>query len=126
MITRSKTMADLNSIQQLLTQVKNDLALKASTEQIDKILMMLREKDERIVKLEEIVARQDTVIRLMDRKLDDVESYGRRLNVRIVGIPMLEKGVRETDEDCLEKVKHEVQKLNVGIIPDCVYDRAQN
>ena len=109
MNTRSKTMADLNSIQRLLTQVKNDLALKAPTVQIDEIL---RTKDERILKLEEIVARQDSMIKLMDRKLVDIKSYGRRLNLRIMGIPMPGNGVRETDEDCLEKVKPEVQQLD--------------
>ena len=63
---------------------------------------------------------------LMDRKLDDIESYGRRQNLRIVGIPMPGNGVRESDNDCLEKVKKEVQKLDVmGNIPDCVFDRAQ-
>ena len=65
MITRSKTMADLNSIRELLQQVKNDLASKASTAQIDEILNTLKEKDERISKLEELVARQETMIILM-------------------------------------------------------------
>ena len=125
MITRSKTMADLNSIQELLQQVKNDLASKASTAQIDEILNTLKEIDERISKLEELVARQETMIILMDHKLDDIESYGRRQNLRIIGIPMPGNGVRESDNDCLEKVKKEVQKLDVmGNIPDCVFDWA--
>ena len=69
-----------------MQQVRNDLASKASTAQIDEILNTSKEKDERISKLEELVARQETMIILMDRKLDDIESYGRRQNLRIVGI----------------------------------------
>ena len=69
MITRSKTMADLNTIQALLEQVKIDLSGKASTAQLEQVLEKLKEKDERIEKLEAIVESQATMLKLMDRIL---------------------------------------------------------
>ena len=62
-------MADLNTIQALLEQVKIDLSGKASTAQLEQVLEKLKEKDERIEKLEAIVESQATMLKLMDRIL---------------------------------------------------------
>ena len=60
---------------------------------------------------------------LLERKIDDNESYHRRQSLRITGIPYNQNGQKETEIECLNKVKAEVAKLGVNL-SDCEFDRA--
>ena len=57
---------------------------------------------------------------LLERRLDDLEQYGRRTSLRISGIA---SGENETAEHCLEKVKEEIQKV-APELHDGHFDRA--
>ena len=59
-------------------------------------------------------------MRLFERRLDDIESYNRRQNLRIVGIPPPPEGTRETAEQVTVKVKETIRALNV---PDLDVDQ---
>ena len=60
----------------------------------------------------------------IERRCDDLESYTRRQNLRIVGIPE-PNDASETSEDCLTKVKEEISKLDgVHVYLDVAIDRA--
>ena len=61
---------------------------------------------------------------MLERKIDDNESYQRRQSLRIVGIPQHHGGEKETEEICLQKVKNEIRKLDVDIDLDSALDRA--
>ena len=129
MLTRSKKMAEIIEIKQILEEIKTDLKKKATNDKIDELLAKIEEKDVlitalelRIEILEAKVSTQENTNKLLERKIDDNESYHRRLCLRISGIP--DSGdARETDEDVLNKVKIEVDKLGINI-PNYSFDRA--
>ena len=50
---------------------------------------------------------------LLERRIDDNESYGRKQNLRIFGIPNPKQGQKETEEECIKKVRVQIEKLNV-------------
>ena len=61
---------------------------------------------------------------LLERRCDDLESYTRRQNLRIVGIPEPHDN-SETADECIEKVKEEISKLtDVHLNLDQAIDRA--
>ena len=122
MITRSKKMVELADIHASLEQIKNDLLNKATNEKIDELLKKIDEKDKKIQDLEsrlEILesknATNDNTIKLLERKVDDNESYHRRQNLRIVGIPQPVNGAKESEDECLQKVKNDIDKLGVEL-----------
>ena len=71
------------------------------------------------------VAAAENTSALFERKLDDLESYTRRQNLRIVGILEREEG-DENGDACIEKVKEEINRLgdDVHLDLDAVIDRA--
>ena len=80
----------------------------------------LKKLEERIEALEGKVSFLENSLVLQNRHVHDLEQYGRRLSLRIYGLPVVQK---ETANDVLIKVKKVVSKLGVKI-PDSGFDRA--
>ena len=125
-------MADLENINKILQEIKEDLKTKASNEKIDQLLRDIKLREERIVQLEVKVKKFDLLEarvailennnKVLERKIDDNEQYSRRSCLRINGIPLPENG-KETGDVCLDKVRTVLKDLP-GNIPDCMFDRA--
>ena len=115
-------MASIEELRGLITDVKDQMLTKGNFEELMK---RLDEKDEVISKLEDRIKLLENTNKLYERRLDDIESYGRRQNLRIVGIPPPAHGTKESPEQVTEKVKEVITALNV---PDLdvnqVVDRA--
>ena len=125
-------MADIAELKALIQNLQAELAKTAKQESIDDLLTKLAAKDETIGKLEKRienlegrVAVAENTNALLIRKNDDLESYTRRQNLRIVGIPEPEDR-KETADACIEKVKEEILKLgdDVHLNLDWAIDRA--
>ena len=118
-------MSETNELRTILAQIQTDLAnnTKSTNEKIDALLKKIEEKDAVITTLEERVSFLEKKNELLERKIDDNESYHRRQSLRIIGIPLNENGVKETESECLNKVKAEVVKLGVNL-SNCEFDRA--
>ena len=124
-------MADLAELKQIVESIREDLRGKATTAKIDELLLKINEKDKLISSLQTRVANLDSRLKvventnsLLERRCDDLESYTRRQNLRIVGIPE-PNDASETSEDCLTKVKEEISKLDgVHVNLDVAIDRA--
>ena len=124
-------MAEYAELKQIVEGIQRDLQGLATTEKIDELIRKLGEKDKtieelkvRVGGLETRVAVLENTNKLLDRKCDDLESYTRRQNLRIVGIPEPDDG-SENAEACLEKVKEEIAKLDdVHLNLDMAIDRA--
>ena len=101
---------------ELLTQLKKEI--------YDLMVDQFRERDEKIEKLEsEVAMLQKHVTNLKssyENKTEDLEQYGRRLCLRIEGIPAKEN---ETSNNVLDIVKEKMAEAEVDI-PDNVLDRA--
>ena len=118
----------MNELKALIQNIQNDLKTKATDEKINELIRKIDEKDVKIAKLEEKVGALEGRLSIVEntnaqlvRKCDDLESYTRRQNLRIVGIP--EAG-REDGEACLQKVKEEIGKLGLHLDLDKAIDRA--
>ena len=121
MITRSKTKMGENGEQDLRQIVESIRADMVTNERIDELMSKINEKDVKIAELEERIAYLEKSNSLLERCVDDNESYGRRQNLRIVGIPPPELGIKETADDVCAKVKEAIVALN---LPDATVDRA--
>ena len=124
-------MADFAELKQIVESIREDLRSKATTAKIDELLLKINEKDELITTLQNRIENLDSRLKvventntLLERRCDDLESYTRRQNLRIVGIPEPDDA-SETSEDCLTKVKEEISKLDgVHVNLDVAIDRA--
>ena len=119
-------MSETNELRTILAQIQTDLAnnTKSTNEKIDALLKKIEEKDAVITTLEERVSfLEKKKNELLERKIDDNESYHRRQSLRIIGIPLNKNGVKEIESECLNKVKAEVVKLGVNL-SKCEFDRA--
>ena len=124
-------MADIAELKTLIQGLQAELAKTAKQESIDDLLGKLATKDEtignlekRIENLEARVAVAENTNALLIRKNDDLESYARRQNLRIVGIPEPEDR-KESADACIEKVKEEILKLgDLHMNLDWAIDRA--
>ena len=122
-------MTTIQEIKAILDDIKKDLASKATSDKIEELVKLLKEKDTKIDSLEqkiEILESKVAIVmntnELLTRKVDDGEQYQRRLSLRVSGIPC-DENEKETGEVCLRKVKEEVTKL--GLNPnDLRFDRA--
>ena len=125
MFTRAKKMSETNELRTMLAQIQKDLAsnTKSTNEKIDALLKKIEEKDAVISALEERVLHLEKTKELLERRIDDNESYHRRQSLRITGVPLNQDGHKETEKECLDKVKAEVVKLGVTL-SDCEFDRA--
>ena len=122
-------MADVAELKTLIQGIQADLRNKVTNEKIEELIRKMDEKDAKIASLEKQVdllngriAVVENNNALLERKVDDLESYTRRQNLRIVGIPEPEEG--ENGDACIEKVKDEISKLDVHLNLDAVIDRA--
>ena len=115
-------MATNEELKLLITEMKNSMVTK---DKFDELFKLLGEYDDKIAQLEDRVKVLETQAGLYERRLDDLESYGRRQNLRIVGIPPPSNGRKESAEEVLEKVKDAIAELDVpNLNVDEVIDRA--
>ncbi len=115
-------MATNEELKTLITEMKNDMLTK---EKFDELFQLIQAKDEKIDELEGRIKFLENRNNLMERRMDDLESYGRRQNLRIVGIPPPNDGRKESAEEVTEKVKEAIAELNVpNVNVDDVIDRA--
>ena len=123
-------MTELAELKELIEGIRGEL--KANTVKVTDLLAKIDEKDNKIaaleervnhfVFLEERIAVLEKSNSLLQRKCDDNESYTRRQNVRIVGIPEPENGKENADE-CFNKVTAELDKLELSHLKNSI-DRA--
>ena len=123
-------MEGLADIRKLIEDIQQDLRNKATNEKINELIQKIDEKDAKISKLEndvKLLEARVTVMKqlntLLERKYDDLESYTRRQNLRIVGIPEPDGGTEDGDA-CVAKVKEEIAKLELHLDLNQVVDRA--
>ena len=121
-------MTDLAELKTIVEGIQKDLRDTINAK-IDKLIQSLAEKDETIEDLKDRVDRLESRVsvlentnKLLDRRCDDLESYTRRQNLRIVGIPESTEGPENADA-CLQKVKEEIAKLDTNINLDAAIDR---
>ena len=94
MFTRAKKMSETNELRTMLAQIQKDLAsnTKSTNEKIDALLKKIEEKDAVISALEERVLHLEKTKELLERRIDDNESYHRRQSFRITGVPLNQDG----------------------------------
>ena len=114
---------ELENINKLIAEIKNDLEGKATTEVVNELLKEIRAKDKRIEMLESQVAVLQNSVELLTAKCDDNEQYSRRLSLRINNVPLPAKGVQETAADVLNIVKGLIGEAEVDV-PHSFLDRA--
>ena len=107
-----------------LATLKTDIVNEIKESVFETFHELLNEKDQQIIRLESQVAMlQMHVANLKqthDTKIDELEQYGRRLCLRIDGVPHKEV---ETSGEVLKVVKEKIKEAKVDI-PDVVIDRA--
>ena len=103
-------MTELQELKNSVDKIRGEMA---TNEKVQQLIDLIAAKDERIAKLEDRVAELERSNGLFERKLDDLESYGRRQNIRIVGIPAPAEGKKETAEEVTAAVKTVLEKLKV-------------
>ena len=124
MLTRSKAkMGDLADPRKIVEEVKLELRDKVTNQKIDELIKTINEKDIIISELEGRVKQLEWSYSLLERKADDHESYLRRQNLRIFGIPEPVDG-KVNGEACFKKAKEEISKLDVPLDLDVAIDRA--
>ena len=122
-------MGDIAGLKKIVEQIQEDLKNKVTNERIDQLIQTINERDQKITELENRVKELEnnnnelkTMKSLYERKIDDNESYTRRQNLRIVGLP--ESNEKETEIDCINKVKAEFEKLgDIHVNLDLAIDR---
>ena len=124
-------MADIGELKTMIEGIQRDLRNKATNEKIEELIRKIEEKDEKIIELQNRVETLENRLTevenskaLFERKCDDLESYTRRQNLRIIGIPEPADG-SENGEECVQKVKEEILKItDLHLNLDLVIDRA--
>ena len=121
----------LNFIERKITECTDSLATKECISDLKNLIedqnKHIREQKKRIDDLENKVEQLDSTVSLLQNHVnvlkwanEENEQYGRRLCLRIDGIPP-EKN--ETSEECLLKCKKLFNEMEIDI-PDNVLDRA--
>ena len=114
-------MGDLFGLQNLVEEIRRDMV---TNHKLDVLIKRIEERDRKIDELEDRIAYLEKNNELLSRRIDDSESYNRRKNLRIVGIPPPADGVQETADDCLNLVKDAINALDVDLDVNAVVDRA--
>ena len=115
-------MATNEELKNLITDMQ---AKMVTNEKVEELIQKLHERDEKINELEGRIQFLENQNKLLERRIDDQESYGRRLNLRIVGIPPPADGRKETAEEVTNLVKEAITALDVpNVNVDQVIDRA--
>ena len=115
--------AEIAKIHSLITDIKADLATKATETKLEQLTAVLHEKDNKIEILESRIELLENVVEKWKGKCEENEQYSRRLTLRITNIPVANEGETETADDCLEKVKEVISETGADI-PDEFIDRA--
>ena len=84
-------MAESEEQKTLIKKVKNSMI---TTEKLDKLITRLDEKDTKISHLKGGIEMLEKINELFERKLDVLEFYCRRKNLRVIGIPLLPLGTK--------------------------------
>ena len=123
-------MSEITELKTLIQGMQAELETTAKNATIEDLIRKIDEKDAKIADLtrrvdllEGRIAVAENANTLLLQKHDDLESYTRRQNLRIVGIPEPEEG-REDGAVCIEKVKEEIAKLDIHLDLDVAIDRA--
>ena len=110
-----KALPSTGYLDQKINELNNQLV-----EQISKQNETIKVLSDRVDNLQSEIHKLKDAREKQERRIDDLEQYGRRKCLRIIGIPT---DKNETSQQVLEKVKEEVPKLGVKINPN-EYDRA--
>jgi hypothetical protein len=116
-----KVNVDLQNLRDLINEIKTELQGKATSSEIDELVLEIRAKDRKIEILESQVAILQNSVNILITKCDNNEQYSRRSSVRINNIPLPRE--RETPVDIMNKVKEVITESGVEI-PDMYLDRA--
>ena len=105
---KRKSMADIKELKEMLESVSKALGDKIDnlTKILDEKVNKIAELENKINLLEEKAIYNDKRYELLERKLDDMEQYGRRTSLRINGIKYNGK---ESAEESLKKVRGSCQ-----------------
>ena len=115
-------MEQYDELKKLVTDIRSEML---TNDKFDELIKKIDEKDSRIKELEERLELLDHKNSLLERRLDDQESYCRRQNLRIVGIPPPIDGRKESAEEVTDKVKDAIRNLDVPHLNvDDAIDRA--
>ena len=123
MITRSRSKMSRDNIQGIIEQalepVKAELQSLSSKEYFDEVINRfegrLRDQDDTIRMLTGRVKDLEieiTKMQTLERRIDDIEQYGRRLCVRIDNMPV---GEKETSDDCLNKIVQLMNNMDIDV-----------
>ena len=95
--------------------------LEARTVILEKYIKQIEKNAKEVKHLSEDKFQNDAVTDQLEKRVDDMEQYQRRLCLRINGIPCAND---ESAEDCLQKVKSLVKNDLKVDVPDLAFDRA--
>ena len=125
-----KKITELKQFMKEEHQSMFDNFVKSMTTVVDEIKAELAVEKTKTVKLESSVAMLKQQVKTSKKNMvenslraEQNEQYSRRTCLRIDNIPLPTDQSRETEEDCLNKVKEVIKTLKVDI-PDVVIDRA--
>ena len=104
-----KALPSTGYLDQKINELNNQLV-----EQIRKQNETIKVLSDRVDNLQSEIHKLKDAREKQERHIDDLELYGRRKCLRVIGIPT---GKNETSQQVLEKVKEEVSKLGVKIKP---------
>jgi len=85
-----------------LSELKNELVDEIKKQILSEVKAILDKKDKKIEELCSTVAMLQEHVKVLKINVNDNEQYGRRLCLRVDGIPCAEK---ETAEEVLDKLK---------------------
>ena len=105
----------IDFLTEIKEQIKNEVAAAINNE-----IKKCEEIESTVAMLQQHVREYQKQINKLEDDSEELEQYGRRLCLRIEGVPSVEK---ETSEEVLEKVKCLVSESGCDI-PDVVIDRA--
>ncbi|KAK6196303.1 hypothetical protein SNE40_001553 [Patella caerulea] len=103
------------AIQEMLRSI--DIRVTATEEDNRGVGFELDKFEERVSKLESVIAQKDAEIRLLDNKLNDLEQYSRKSHIRIFGIK------ENIGENCVE-IAQRIFKYKLNIQEDIILDAA--
>ena len=101
----------------LFDEKLKDIATKKC---IDDLKSIIEDQKKTIVKQQNEIECLKKEVRNLGNAQESLEQYGRRSNIRIVGVPPKDN---ETADECLAAVKKIIEDLDINI-PDCCIDRA--
>lgn len=105
----------------ILEQAQTIEKLEARTVILESYIKQIEKNAKEVKHLSEDQFKNDAITEQLEKRVDDMEQYQRRLCLRINGIPCANN---ESAEDCLQKVKSLVKNDLKVDVPDLAFDRA--